>query len=156
PGTHPRADGFSRGVESGPRRAETSDMSTPPIGERSDVGYELPLRPRGVGRYVEAVFLSVWLGCWLAGELVVRALLLCGFLAWATGEPFVGSERPLEAAPAVAAASFLVFWLAFWTIGGIVVATRLLRDLWGEDRLVAAGSELRVEWRVGPFRRIRV
>jgi hypothetical protein len=126
-----------------------------PVGQRSEIGYEIRLRRRGIGRYVGAAFLAIWLCGWAAGEAFALGLLVWGGIAWITGEPPGAGREPLELASAAALGAFLLIWLAFWTLGGIAAATELLRELWGEDRLVARSDGLLVEWRAGPFRRRR-
>jgi hypothetical protein len=130
-------------------------MSTPTIGLRSEIGYEVRLRRRGIGRYFGATFLALWLCGWVVGEVFALGVLAWGGVALVTGDPPGPNQEALELATAAATGVFLLVWLGFWTLGGIAAATELLRELWGEDRLVATSDGLLVEWRAGPFGRRR-
>jgi len=55
----------------------------------------------------------------------------------------------------VAMGVFLLFWLTFWTIGGLSALRELLRCFAAEDRLELASGELLWQRRMGPFRRQR-
>lgn len=112
---------------------------------------ERRFRPRGIGRFAVAAFLSVWLCGWAAGEAFVLYILVSGLMALLTGAPPRGWEQPLEIGPAPAVGAFLVVWLAFWTIGGIAAIRELLRLLWAEDRLAVEPDGLLVTRRLGPF-----
>ena len=48
---------------------------------------------------------------------------------------------------------FLLFWLTFWTIGGIVALTQVMRSLAGEDVIVVTASGFELVRQAGPFRR---
>ena len=119
------------------------------------IGYEARLHRRGVGRYVNAAFLGLWLCGWLLGECFALGALIWGSFALLTGHPLSSGAEPLDLAAAVAMGAFLLVWLSFWTIGGVVAISELLRELWGEDRVAVAPDSLVTEWRAGPFRRSR-
>lgn len=108
-------------------------------------------RPRGAGRFFAAAFLSVWLCGWAAGEACVLYILATGLMALLSGAPPPGRQQPLEIAPAIAGGGFLLVWLAFWTIGGIVAIRELLRLLWAEERLALEPDGVLVTRRLGPF-----
>src|SRR5262245_39794330 len=121
-------------------------------GERTTDGYLVRLRPHGFGRYFTAAFLTVWLCGWAAGEAFALWFLGNGIAALITGEPPQGSPVPLQAGVALGIGAFLLFWLTFWTIGGIAAGSEWLRLLWGEDRILANGPSIRVTHARGPFR----
>src|SRR3712207_5856562 len=86
------------------------------------------LRASGVGRYVEAAFLSVWILFWIVSEAFVLAVL--GSMIAALFGFFRDSEvtrlgrSALERSPGfeigfVAVFLFLMLWLSLWTVGGI-------------------------------------
>jgi len=130
-------------------------VPTPTIGRNDDIAYEARLRRRGIGRYVSAAFLGVWLCGWLLGECFALWVLIGGAIALVSGESSASDGGPVQLSAAVAIALFLLVWLAFWTLGGIAAATQLLRELWGEDRITTTSDSLVLEWRAGPFRRRR-
>jgi hypothetical protein len=113
---------------------------------------EFLLVPRGLGRYPTAIFLSVWLTGWLAGESLVIWFLVRGAIALLTGTPPGPNRNPLVLGPALAIAAFLLVWLFFWTIGGYAAARHLLELLWSSDRIAAGEAALQVKRRLGPFR----
>ena len=51
------------------------------------------LRPSGIGRYVTAVFLSVWLVGWIVGE--VFAITMLGAIISSVGGAFFGASSSL-------------------------------------------------------------
>ena len=120
--------------------------------ERTADGLEARLRPRGIGRFFSAGFLAVWLCGWAAGETIVLWFLVTGALALLTGRPPEPGRAPLEPTLALVAGCFLLFWLAFWTVGGVLAIRQLLRLLWSEDRVVAGDDALEIHRRLGPFR----
>jgi hypothetical protein len=120
--------------------------------EQTFEGWVVRLRPRGVGRWVDAAFLAVWLLFWTAGGVVAWWILLAGAWALLTGRP-PGGEGEVPALPgALIGGAFLSVWLLFWTVGEWVVGRELLRCVAGEDRLLARPDGLRVWRRAGPFR----
>lgn len=103
------------------------------LAARTEQGLEVLLKPRGLGRFFGAGFLSFWLCGWAAGE---------AFALWLLG----------AGAPGLAMGAFLLLWLCLWTFGGYAAITELLRLVWSEDRIVAGTGILRVMHRLGPFR----
>lgn len=114
---------------------------------------ELRFRPSGAGRWFEAAFLSVWLLGWAAAEITVLALLGGGAWAWLQGRPLPGQPQALVALLPVAA--FLLLWVSFWTLGGVLALRQWLRCFWAEDRLTLTATELEWRQRLGPWRRRR-
>src|ERR1700761_4798606 len=82
-------------------------------------------------RWVAIIFLSAWLVGWFFGER--SALLQLLGPAWS-------SVPAKHVAP-----GFLTLWLIMWTIGGVVVATTILRQLAGREILTA--SPISLSWR---------
>lgn len=114
------------------------------------------LRPSGIGRYVTAVFLSVWLVGWLVGEVVAIMMLgaILSSVAGAFSEHLPAWSTDLATSGGAAfALLFLLFWLTFWTIGGIAALTHLMRSLVGEDILGVTDSGFEIVHRAGPFRK---
>jgi hypothetical protein len=118
------------------------------------------LRPRGIGRYVSAAFLTVWLAGWLAGELFALAFLfalLRSVVGAATGAPWpVPGGEWIAGGAAAFSLLFLVLWLMLWTVGGVAAIQELFRSLAGEDRISLLPAGVEVIRRAGPFRRTRV
>ena len=113
---------------------------------------EIRLAPHGAGRWFSAAFLSFWLCGWAVGESLVLWLLIKGGIALLTGTPPDPGREPLEFGPSLAVGGFLLFWLALWTLGGVLAMRELLLLLWAVDRLAVRAGELEVvRWR-GPFR----
>lgn len=114
---------------------------------------ELRFRPSGPGRWLEAAFLSLWLLGWAAAETLVLGLLAGGAWAWLQGRALPGQPSSLLALLPVVA--FLLVWLSFWTLGGVLALRQWLRCFWAEDRLTLTRMEL--EWRqqLGPWQRRR-
>ena len=114
------------------------------------------LRPSGIGRYVTAAFLSVWLVGWIVGEVFAITMLgvLFSSVAGAFSEHLPAWSADLVTSGGVAfALLFLLFWLTFWTIGGIAALTHLMRSLVGEDVIGLTDSGFEVVHRAWPFRR---
>jgi hypothetical protein len=112
---------------------------------------EWHFRPCGFGRFFGAPFLSVWLAGWAAGEGFAILMIGHGAYALLTGRPAIGSDHPLQLAPALAVGGFLLFWLTFWTLGGIMALRELLRMLWAYDHLLLDRETLTHIHRLGPF-----
>ena len=72
-----------------------------------DQPLELRFRPTGWGRWLEAVFLSVWLLAWAAGEAF--ALVMVGGLGWA-----LLSGRAIPNQPDAPLLAVLTAWGAGW------------------------------------------
>lgn len=119
---------------------------------RTEEGLELVLRPRGIGRFLSAGFLTFWLCGWVAGEAFALGILVLGAAALLTGTPPARGGELLALGPALAMGAFLLFWLSIWTIGGYAAMRELLRLVWSQDRIVAGTAVLRVIHRLGPFR----
>lgn len=119
--------------------------------QRTFQGLETELRSRGAGRFGSAGFLTIWLLFWIVGETF--ALWILGRGAWAllTGQPPGAGRAPLETAPALATGLFLVFWTAFWTLGGVLAGHEWLRLLFGRDRLIARSDGLEIVRGYGLF-----
>jgi hypothetical protein len=116
------------------------------------VGGEIRLRPRGAGRWFDALFLAAWLTVWTAGEGFVLWILVAGAVALITGQPPQPGRDPLEWGPSVLVGLFLLVWLSIWTVGGIAALTALVKATWAEDRLVVSSGRLMATWSRGPFR----
>lgn len=123
--------------------------------EDTPAGRVFELRPRGVGRWLAAGFLVVWLAFWAVGEAVAGWIVVKGAAALLTGQPPGPGDEPVRLGPAVAVGAFLLLWLSFWTIGGIAAFRELLRSTAGWDRLVAGPAGLTVVRGCGPLRRTR-
>ena len=118
------------------------------------------LRATGVGRYVTAAFLGLWLVGWAIGEVVavglIVAIIVVPILRRREVDLPAFFESWSSAGVPLAIFLFLLLWTTFWTIGGYAALTAFLRSLAGKDRvrLVPAGFELMRC--AGPFRRTRV
>jgi hypothetical protein len=119
-------------------------------------GSTTSLRPSGMGRYVNAAFLSVWLVGWSVGEVV--AITMLGAIFSSVAGAF-SEHLPAWSAELVTSGGsaflllFLLVWLTFWTIGGIAALTHLMRSLAGEDVIGLTDSGFELVHRAGPFRR---
>jgi hypothetical protein len=119
-------------------------------------GTTTSLRPSGIGRYVGAVFLSVWLVGWVIGEVIALAALvwILASIARVLPEQLSTWGRDLMTSGGIAfIVFFLAIWLTFWTIGGVSAITHVLRSLAGEDIIALSGSGLDLVRRAGPFRK---
>jgi hypothetical protein len=112
---------------------------------------EFIFRPRGCGRFGNAVFLCLWLCFWVVGEAMALLFLGDGIWALLTGRPAAGADLPLQMAPALGAGAFLLVWLAIWTVGGVMAIQELFRLVWAEDRLALDRDAMRRVRRRGPF-----
>ena len=120
--------------------------------ERTLAGLHIALRPAGFSRFGSALFLSVWLVGWAAGEAFALWALVVGAWALLTGSPMTSGSELLELGPALAGGLFLLVWLSIWTLGGYAAAAELLRLLFGGDEITARADGLEVVHRYGPFR----
>jgi hypothetical protein len=111
----------------------------------------ISLKSYGPLRFVAAGFLLFWLCGWLAGECFALWFLGNGLVALMSGTPFLSGTSPVQVGPAIAVGSFLLLWLALWTVGGIAAISEFLRLVAGEDRLAVEGGGLTVTHRRGPF-----
>jgi class 3 adenylate cyclase len=116
----------------------------------------MSLRPSGIGRFVHAAFLSVWLAGWVVGETFALGML-AAILGWMTG--LLSEPRPAWVLDLVAGSGaafaflFLVLWLTLWTVGGIAALTQLTRSLVGVDHVGLTDNGFEVVRRAGPLRR---
>jgi len=120
--------------------------------QRTLLGYEIRLKPRGVGRFLTVIFLSFWLCGWAIGEGFALWILIKGGYALLTGTPPDPGRAPLQVAPALAVGAFLLLWLTLWTFGGIAAFWALLSAVWAEDRIIARADGILLETARGPFR----
>ncbi len=129
------------------------------------IGTTRSLRPRGIGRYFTAAFLSVWLVGWVVGEVFAIGMLatITAALANIFSEHLPAWHTDFVSSGGVAfAILFLVLWLTLWTIGGIAgdhaahaFARGRGRD-WPERvglRGCSSGGPLPPAFRVRAFRR---
>jgi hypothetical protein len=121
------------------------------IGERTEAGWEVRLRPCGARRWGAAAFLLLWLCFWAVGEAVVLVVLAGGLYGLLTGGPVLGRALPATLGPLFLVGAFLSLWLAFWTWGGLAALHELLRLTGSEDRLVIHPRGLTRRRRVGPL-----
>jgi hypothetical protein len=115
-------------------------------------GLEARLKIVGISRFLGAAFLAVWLTGWTVGEGFAIWLLSVGAWALLTGRPPEPGRQPLSPGVALPVGLFLLFWLAFWTFGGVMAWREFMRLLFGRDRLVATAEGLEIEQRCGVFR----
>jgi hypothetical protein len=126
---------------------------------RGPLGPEIfSLKPAGWSRYIEIVFLGIWLTGWLAGEVVMTIVfggMLAGMIAAAFGVTLSFASRLTPDGSAPFLVLFMLVWLTMWTIGGIAAGTQFLRGLAGRDVVSVSPPGLDIDWRAGPFRRRR-
>jgi hypothetical protein len=120
--------------------------------ERTAAGWEARLKIGGLGRFPGAAFLAVWLIGWVIGEGFALWILLLGAWALLTGRPPEPGRPLLTPAAALPVGLFLLFWLSFWTLGGVLAAREFLRLLFGRDRILARPDGLEVNQSCGLFR----
>jgi hypothetical protein len=116
------------------------------------------LRPAGWARYLEVVFLGIWIVGWFVFELAGLALLgglLAGVLAAAVSVPVPFASRLAPDGSAPFFLLFILFWLVLWTVGGVAALTHFLRSMAGRDVIAVSPGGLELEWRAGPFYRRR-
>jgi hypothetical protein len=121
------------------------------ISEAKSEDLVMRFRPRGFGRFVGAAFLSVWLCGWAGAEALALFVIGYGIYWLVTGRPAFGSDQAIPLGPVLAVGCFLLVWLAFWTLGGIMAIRELLRSVWAEDRLILDRERLIRLHRLGPF-----
>jgi hypothetical protein len=120
--------------------------------QQGDV-WEASVRSRGIARYVTAVFLSVWLAGWTAGEWFAGRMLL-GFLAKMWNPERVTLSLPSTGQlPVLVVIGFLFIWLFIWTLGGVAAFWVLLRAIAGRDVIRVGHQLVTVTSHAGPFRR---
>lgn len=116
------------------------------------------LYPRGLGRFLDAAFLGVWLVLWVVGELAVLTLIgttIVSLIAMVFDVSLSPSFPRVTSASI--AASFLLFGMLFlvmWTVGGMAAGTHLFRSVAGEDRVWLTSEALVIKRRAGLFRKI--
>jgi hypothetical protein len=123
------------------------------VGKRTSEGWQARMRPQGIGRFFPAAFLTFWLCGWAAGEGFALWFLYQGVKALLTGEPIGGGHSPIPLGVMIAMGAFILFWLTFWTLGGITAMGELLRLVWSEDRIVAGPAGIILHTSRGPFRK---
>jgi hypothetical protein len=114
------------------------------------------LRPVGWGRYIDVVFLAIWLAGWVLGEVLVLALI--GGLVVGAGVFGITLSFAPRLPPDGSAPFFLLcilFWLTLWSVGGFAALTHFLRSAAGQDTISVSPEGLELERRAGPFRRRR-
>jgi len=119
-------------------------------------GTTTSLRPAGIGRYITAAFLLVWLGGWIVGEVFAIGMLgtMFGSMTGLFSERLPAWSSDLATSGGAAfVIIFLLIWLTFWTIGGVVALTHVARSLAGEDVIGLSDTGFEIVRRVGPFRR---
>jgi len=121
----------------------------------SVVGTEIRLRPHGIARFLPAGFLAFWLCGWAAAEGFVLVMIGRGVYSLFTGAPFGTDGKPVELGPGIGIGLFILFWITFWTLGGIMALRQLLLLVWSEDRLVVERDGLVRYRQLGPFRSTR-
>lgn len=115
-------------------------------------GLEATLSSAGFGRFVGAAFIGFWLLFWTAGEGFALWMLLKGAWALLTGEPPEPDRDPLSAESALPMGLFLLVWLTFWTLGGMLAGREFLRLLFGRDVILARAEALEIKHSYGFFR----
>lgn len=122
-------------------------------------GWQVRLRSRGLLRLFPAAFLTVWLCGWAVGEAFVGHLLyvmLGGMFGLEPGAPppvFNGSPATGPAMWAVI--GFAVFWLSFWTLGGVLAMRELAQIVFGSEVVRWDTDGFEVRRGVGPVRSVR-
>jgi hypothetical protein len=119
---------------------------------RTPAGLEAQLQITGIGRFISAAFLTVWLLMWAVGEGAVLCILAVGSWSLLTGQPPGAGRELLRPELALPVGLFLLFWLSFWTFGGVAAGRELLRLLFGRDRILAGIDALEIEHSCGLFR----
>src|SRR3954466_11119968 len=104
--------------------------------ERTPDGLAMRLGVAGIGRFIGAAFLGVWLTGWAAGEGFALWILGRGACSFITGRPPGVGHEPVGAIAALGAGLFLLAWLTLWTFGGIAAGREFLRMLFGRDVLL--------------------
>jgi hypothetical protein len=120
--------------------------------ERTPAGLEARFQVAGAARYFQAAFLGVWLLFWAGFELAVLGILGVGTWALLTGQPLGSARDPLSWTAALPVGCFLLFWLSFWTFGGLAAGREWLRLLFGRDRITLGPEAVEVFQHYGLFR----
>jgi hypothetical protein len=119
--------------------------------ERTGAGLEARLAMAGISRFFSAAFLAVWLAGWAVGEAFAVWLLSVGAWSLLTGHPPEAGREPLRPEVALPIGLFLLFWLALWTLGGVMAGRELLRLLFGRDCVRVGNDALEIEHSYGLF-----
>jgi hypothetical protein len=117
-------------------------------------GTERRLEASGVGRFVGAPFLSIWLAGWGVGEFFALSVISKGARSIFAGHSHAGAD-PVGVGMALAGGLFLLVWLAFWTLAGLAAGSQLLRTLFGRDVLVSRHDALRIQHHYGLFKSVK-
>lgn len=110
-------------------------------------GWRITLHAKGVLRFFPAAFLLLWLCGWAVGEYFAGTLLLAlaghalGQHEWTSWLPLMKGVPP-EPPVQLAFAGFLLFWVSFWTWGGLTALGQFLALLFGREEIVIEGDTL--------------
>lgn len=119
--------------------------------ESNGDGWTATLKAEGGARFASAAFLAVWLCGWAVGETFALAALLGGiqarFFPGLLALPLPALQFGHNDAALAAAGAFLLFWLTFWTLGGLAAGWQLMRLLGGRDRVSFGPDGIRAEQR---------
>ncbi|MFN3653247.1 MAG: hypothetical protein ACK47B_27000 [Armatimonadota bacterium] len=110
--------------------------------ERLEKGIRVTLRPQGRERWAVVAFLSLWMMGWAAGELSALDRILPWITGWITSSPSAGDDGPPW---------FMLFWTTFWTFGGVVAASMVLRLGFGRDTIEISPDGWILRQGVGPL-----
>lgn len=121
-------------------------------------GPAFSLRPTGPGRFFVAAFLSVWLCGWVVGELFALTALvavIASLFDVQLGPPGWNVQHAESSTLVLLIALFLIVWLSFWTLGGVLALRQWMTCLWAREVLVLAPGAIVVRRWIGPFKRTR-
>lgn len=117
------------------------------------------LRAAHWSRFIDAMFLFIWMVFWVVGEvfaIVLVVLMIASALSAALGRPpLLASWVPPTDGSVTVFLFFLLLWLTLWTFAGIAAGSQLLRRLSGEDDIDVSSNGISLTWRAGPIRRTR-
>jgi hypothetical protein len=122
--------------------------------ERTIAGLQADLHVTGIGRFFAAAFIGAWLVGWAAGEAFALWALVSGVRSFFKGEPPQPGNEGTGIAFALFLGAFLIVWLTFWTIGGIMAGRMFLQLLFGRDRILASHDGVEVVHSFGLFRTV--
>ncbi len=114
---------------------------------RSD-GMTLEITIPGPRQIFAALFMLVWLGGWLFGEVMVGGILWKELHPWFLFDPV---KPPIERAALGFENLFLLSWFVLWTIGGGFVIYQLLWNVVGQERIWIDNTGLRIRREVLGF-----
>jgi len=121
-------------------------------------GWQVRIRARGWLRFLPAAFLGAWLCGWAVGEWFVVSILVRG-AAGVFGIDANPMPAPMmNGSPATGGtllfiATFMIIWLAFWTLGGVLALRELLMLISGDERVRWDSQGIEVRRAAGPFTR---